>query len=406
MLSVTALCKQFRLYERPSDRLREALLRQTRHRPYQALDHVSFAVPAGQTLGIIGRNGAGKSTLLKILTGVMLPDSGTVQVEGRITGLLELGTGFNVELSGRANIVANALLLGLTRRAINARLDAIIDFAELGAFIDEPVRTYSSGMVMRLAFATAIHADPGCFVVDEALAVGDAHFQQKCMRRIRTFQAEGGAIVFVSHDLNAVKMLCDRALVLEQGRVVADGSPETAVNEYNRIIAGDDDALAEARFKDALGYGSGEARVVDATLYGADSGATSMSSGEELMVTLVVAADAPVADLTAGVVIRDRFGQDIFGTNSYHLAHALALAAGERRTLMFRIRVDLAPGKYTVTVALHSAENHLEDCYHWCDNLLGFDIAGVQGHGFSGVCRLPTQLAITSPGEGQEAVNL
>jgi lipopolysaccharide transport system ATP-binding protein len=405
LLEVSHLNKQFRLFEKPADRLKEALLRRRCHRLYQALNDVSFGVDAGETLGIIGRNGAGKSTLLKILTGVMLPDTGEVRVQGRITGLLELGTGFDAELTGRANIKANALLLGLTRAQINERLPRIIEFAELGAFIDEPVRTYSSGMVMRLAFATAIHADPACFVVDEALAVGDAHFQQKCMRRIRQFQADGGAIVFVSHDLNAVKMLCDRAIVLEQGEMVDDGAPEDTVNTYNRIIAGTDEDGPESDACDEGGYGSGEARVVSAAGYGTDSDTNSVTCGEELIIDLTVEAAQRVEELTVGLLLRDRFGQDIFGTNSYHLESPFVLDAGEARRLRFRLRADIAAGKYTITVALHSAENHLGDCYHWCDNLLGFEVAGIRGEGFTGICRLPTQLEVETLDRAKEVAS-
>ena len=412
MLDVIDLHKQFRLYDRPIDRLKEALTRRPRHRLHQALKGVSFRVAPGETLGVIGRNGAGKSTLLKIVTGVAMPDAGRVVADGRTTGLLELGTGFNMALTGRQNIIANGLMLGLSRREIDARMDAIIDFAELSGFIDEPVRTYSSGMIMRLGFASAIHAEPRCFVVDEALSVGDAHFQQKCMRRIREFQAAGGSILFVSHDLNAVKMLCDRAVVLEAGQVVAETTPEDAVNHYNRLIAGQEEASERqaAAFEDAFGYGSGAARVVEAELAGEESGATTVSSGEWLTIRLQLRAERSVPDLTCGILLRDRFGQDIYGVNTHYLEAPLALAPGEGAELRFRLRAELAAGDYTVTVALHSAENHLENCYHWCDNLLRLAVAGVREHVFSGVCRLPTecdqQRLPVPPGAGDPADQL
>jgi lipopolysaccharide transport system ATP-binding protein len=355
-------------------------------------------VAPGETLGVIGRNGAGKSTLLKIVTGVMMPDRGRVHTDGRTTGLLELGTGFNAELTGRQNIIANGLLLGLTRREVDERVDAIIDFAELDAFIDEPVRTYSSGMVMRLGFSSAIHAEPSCFVVDEALSVGDAHFQQKCMRRIRDFQARGGSILFVSHDLNAVKMLCDRAVVLEHGTVMADTTPDAAVNQYNRLISGreEDTERDHAAFEDGFGYGTGAARVVGAELAGEDSGAETVASGEWVNIRLVIQAEHPVPDLTCGILLRDRFGQDIYGVNTHYLEERLALSPDDCIELRFRICAELASGHYTLTVALHSAENHLENCYHWCDNLLQLQVAGVRTHPFAGVCRLPTECAIGS----------
>jgi len=396
MLKVHHLQKDFRLYDRPIDRLKEAVTRRPLHRLHHALRDVSFQVAPGETLGVIGRNGAGKSTLLKIVTGVTMPDAGEVVTEGRTTGLLELGTGFNPELSGRQNIIANGLMLGLKRQEIDERLEAIIAFAELEAFIDEPVRTYSSGMVMRLGFSSAIHAEPSCFVVDEALSVGDAHFQQKCMRRIRAFQASGGAILFVSHDLNAVKMLCDRAIVLEEGTVVADADPEEAVNHYNRLIAGQagESDRQTAIFEDAYGYGSGLARITTANLAGEDSGATTVAGGEWVAINLTLQAEQPVADLTCGILLRDRFGQDIYGVNTHYLDAPLTLDAGAAVDIQFWLRAELVAGDYTVTVALHSAENHLENCFHWCDNLLRLQVAGVRGHAFSGVCRLPTQCRV------------
>lgn len=397
MLQVSDLEKNFRLYDRPVDRLKEVITGRPRHRVHHALRDVSFQVAPGETLGVIGRNGAGKSTLLKIVTGVTMPDAGEVITQGYTTGLLELGTGFNPELSGRQNIIANGLMLGLKRQEVDERLEAIIAFAELEAFIDEPVRTYSSGMVMRLGFSSAIHAEPSCFVVDEALSVGDAQFQQKCMRRIRAFQASGGAILFVSHDLNAVKMLCDRVIVLEQGGVVADTDPENAVNHYNRLIAGQagEGDREAAVFEDAYGYGSGRARVTSAHLLGEDSGTTTVAGGEWVAINLTLRAEQGLDDLTCGILVRDRFGQDIYGVNTHYLETPLALSAGAAVDVQFWMRAELAAGDYTLTVALHSAENHLENCYHWCDNLLHLQVAGVRDHAFSGVCRLPTQCHIT-----------
>lgn len=237
MIAVDQISKRFKLYRAPSDRLKEILFRRSFHKDFHAVSDVSFTVNAGETLGIIGENGAGKSTLLKLLTGVLIPDTGQIHINGKITGLLELGTGFNPEFSGIDNIIHNATYLGLSRREINGRLDRIVEFTELGDFIHEPIKTYSSGMVMRLAFSTAIHADPTAFVVDEALSVGDAYFQQKCMEKIREFKANGGSIVFVSHDMNAVKVLCDKALLLDHGRVAEEGQPENVINAYNFLIA-------------------------------------------------------------------------------------------------------------------------------------------------------------------------
>jgi ABC-type polysaccharide/polyol phosphate transport system ATPase subunit len=213
MINVEGISKQFKLYRSPADRLREIVYRKKYHKDFVALDNISFEVKNGETLGIIGQNGAGKSTLLKILSGIVIPDQGTITVDGKVTGLLELGTGFNAEMTGLENIYMNGTLIGMTKDELDRKKQTIIDFSELGEFINEPIKTYSSGMTMRLAFSIAIHADPTCFLVDEALSVGDAYFQQKCMRKIQEFRAAGGSIVFVSHDMNAVKILCDAVIV-------------------------------------------------------------------------------------------------------------------------------------------------------------------------------------------------
>lgn len=393
MIRIEELNKTFKLFHRPADRLLEVVTGRMRHDTYHALKDISFSVAPGEVLGVLGRNGAGKSTLLKLLTGVLMPDSGSIHVDGRVTGLLELGTGFNPELTGLQNITANALMLGMTHQEIDSRRQAIIEFSELGGYIDEPLRTYSSGMAMRLAFSVAIHADPRCFLVDEALSVGDGYFQQKCMKRIREFKQSGGSILFVSHDLNAVKMLCDRAIVLEDGRVSFDGDADDAVNRYNRIMARQAEE-EEGRHleRDQGAYGTGEVAVIDGRAVGDDSASNMIASGEWLSIELELQARDTLDDVTLGVMLRDRFGQDIFGANSYQLGQTLCLAAGEQRRVRLRLRADIAPGKYTVTVALHSREHHLDDCYWWCDSYLQFEVAGFKEHLFSGVCRLPLSM--------------
>jgi len=386
MISVKHLSKSFKLYSKPSHRLKEMLIRRPCHSRHQVLKDINFSVADGEALGILGRNGAGKSTLLKLLTGVLLADSGDVSLSGKVTALLELGTGFDTKQTGLKNIHINGLLIGMTPQEVAARRDAIIEFSELGRYINEPLRTYSSGMVMRLAFSIAIHADPDVFIIDEALSVGDGHFQQKCMRRIRQFRASGGSIIFVSHDLNAVKMLCDRVLVLDQGVVVADGEPEVAVNAYNQLLGADD--LEPELSTPEAGYGSHEVTIRSVELTGDDSGATIVSSGESVSLAVMVEARDTLASMTLGVMIRDRFGQDIFGTDSYHLGQDLNIKAGEIKHYSLSMPMSLAPGKYTVTVALHEGMDHTRHCYHWWDNAAGFEVAGIRGVQFGGVCNL------------------
>jgi len=415
MIELDGVTKTYRIYRRKSDWLKERLLRRSLHQTKAALRDVSLRVADGEVLGIIGRNGAGKSTLLELIMGVALPNSGEIRVSGRVTGLLELGTGFNSDLTGNENIDFNAALLGMAPDEIAAKRAAIVAFSELGDAIHDPLRTYSSGMTMRLAFAIAIHADPACFVVDEALSVGDVHFQQKCLRRIRAFKANGGTIVFVSHDLNAVKLLCDRAAVLERGEVVAAGDPEFAANRYNQIIARMDTAEATIAVDDPLdptgtpaapsdpaagapaaatSYGTGEVTLRGARVHGAESDGHIVRAGERTVIAIEVVAHAAIADATLGILIRDRFGQDLFGINTYNMDRPVSFAAGETTTFRFQMAMNLGPGTYSLTVALHRGDDHLETCYHWCDNLATFQVAGFLGARFQGVCRLEPTLEV------------
>lgn len=397
MIRVEGLNKSFRLYRQPSDRLIEILTRRPRHQVHAALRDISFDVAQGESLGIIGRNGAGKSTLLKLLTGVLLPDGGSIHIAGRVTGLLELGTGFNLELSGLQNLRNNAMLLGMTPEEIEARREEILAFSELGRFIDEPMKTYSSGMIMRLAFAIAVHAEPTLFLVDEALAVGDAHFQQKCMRRIRAFREQGGAILFVSHDLNAVKMLCDRTMLLEGGRVMEIGNPEAVVNRYNFLIARlEEHARITPEADGPSAYGSGEVLITQVSVEGAGSGTAHLSSGEEAVIQVWLESHADLEDVTVGILLRDRYGQDIFGTNSRLMGVPIGLRRGARLRVDYRLRMDIGVGKYTVTAAVHADETHVLGCYHWCDQVATFEVAGILGDRFTGVCRLRPDLQVTT----------
>jgi lipopolysaccharide transport system ATP-binding protein len=408
MLIVEGLRKVYKLYDRPSDRLKSFLLRKQYYRQYTAIESVSFELKAGESLGILGQNGAGKSTLLKMLAGVLLPDQGSISIDGNITGLLELGTGFDHNLTGYDNVLINGLLIGMSQQEVEAKRQAIIDFSELHDFISEPMRTYSSGMVMRLAFAIAIHADPQCFLVDEALSVGDGYFQQKCIKKIRQYRDSGGALVFVSHDLNAVKMVCDRVIVLDQGQVVADCDPEQGVNIYNRLLAREsqqDQSSIGNRVgtQSSQNYGSNLAEFISIDLAGEKSETDVVSSGEKLNIRLQIKANANLPDITVGIMLRDRFGQDIFGTNTHLKGHSMSLKDGQEITVNYAVIAAVATGKYTITAALHSAENHLMDCFHWCDRIAIFEVAGSRGAPFSGVCDLPTEITIGQHLQGDVA---
>lgn len=398
MITVSNLCKKFRLYHGPKDMLKEIIFRRKQSRQFTALKDVSFEVLNGETLGIIGQNGAGKSTLLKILTGVLLPDEGSIAVNGKITGLLELGTGFNTEMTGVQNIYMNGLLLDMTRAEMDSKLDKIVEFTELGDFINDPIKTYSSGMIMRLAFSIAIHADPKCFVVDEALSVGDAHFQQKCMNRIKSFRDNGGSIVFVSHDLNAIKMLCDKAVLLDHGVILERGDPEMVVNQYNFLIAKLNDREGKITIldKEQQGYGTFEAKITGVTFVGENSGSAVIISGETAVISVDIKAYTDINNVTVGILIRDKYGQDIFGTNTYHHKLELNLQRDRAYKCVFKIRVDIGPGKYIISSALHTKDTHLENCFHWIDNAASFEIAGTRGNFCIGLCKLYPEIEVKS----------
>jgi lipopolysaccharide transport system ATP-binding protein len=262
-IEVRNLIKTYRLYSRHADRVKEAFhpFRKKYHHTFNALNGISFAVEKGRTLGIVGRNGSGKSTLLQILCGITAPTSGTVAVEGSVAGLLELGAGFHPEFTGRQNVYINGAILGFGKEAMDARIGGIEAFAEIGDFIDQPVKTYSSGMYVRLAFAVAIHADPDVLVVDEALAVGDEAFQRRCYARIHAFRKGGGTLVFVSHSASAVVELCDRAILLDRGEMLVSGAPKTVVSRYHKLIYAAPDRMEEIRAEIAAGgagCGTGE----------------------------------------------------------------------------------------------------------------------------------------------------
>ncbi|MCG5495695.1 ABC transporter ATP-binding protein [Ectothiorhodospira variabilis] len=362
MIRVENVSKRFRLYRKPSDRLKEILLRRRYHSEHQALRAISFQVEQGRTLGIIGQNGAGKSTLLKILTGVQLPDSGSIHVSGHITGLLELGTGFNLEMSGLENIRSNAALLGMSQNQLATRRQDIIDFAELGEFIHEPLKTYSSGMLMRLGFAIAIHAHPTCFVVDEALSVGDAYFQQKCMRAIHAFRDRGGSVLFVSHDMNAVKSLCDEAILLEGGQILDRGTPKDVVDHYHGMLLrkshrGDTPVSLNRPDGADAGKplaGTGEVELVSIQLLNEHHHPVRhVTSERELTIHLRLRAKRDLDAPHYGMGIRNRFGHSVFETNTSCVGvDPEPLLAGQVVTVEWHVNANLRPGDYAITVGV------------------------------------------------------
>jgi lipopolysaccharide transport system ATP-binding protein len=406
MVSVTQLDKAFKRYARIRHRLLEWLPGGSPHHElHWVLRDLNFTIARGESVGLVGRNGAGKSTLLKLLTGTLLPSAGQVQVNGRVAALLELGMGFHPEFSGFDNVLMAGQLQGMTRLEVLACMDDIVAFAEIGDALMQPVRVYSSGMMVRLAFATATAVRPDILIVDEALAVGDAYFQHKCFRRIREFREQGATLLFVSHDPMAVKSLCDRALLIEGGRVAMDADPVKVLDYYNALIALDEKAIAnhEAHIQtdqetQGVRSGTGEAKIVSARLLRQGQVTYQVFEGEalDLVIDLAILQDLP--DVTVGLLLRDRLGNEVFGINTHQLGLSEQLhnvQAGNQISLTFVIdKLNLGPGSYSLTVAVHGADSHLAGNYDWWDQALTLEVGFGTGPRFSGVMRLPVKASV------------
>ncbi|HEX2344747.1 MAG TPA: ABC transporter ATP-binding protein [Vicinamibacterales bacterium] len=350
---------------------------------FTAVEDVSFDVPAGRTLGIIGRNGSGKSTMLKLVAGITKPTSGTVRVNGRVSALIELGAGFHPEISGRENVFINGIMLGLSKREISRRFDEIVEFAEMQEFIDAPVKTYSSGMYMRLGFAVAIHVDPDVLLVDEVLAVGDESFTHKCLDKFAEFKRRGKTILLVTHSLGLVERFCDQALWLDTGRVRATGDPKRVVDSYITDVEKSEEAqLASEQGKsvsepppdgpqDTPGtgsvegrWGSHEAEILDVQLAGPDGEAAHIfQSGEPLEIRLRVRANQPLEDFAFGIGIFNAEGVRCYGTNTDIDELKPVRFSGEAEAV-FRIEsLDLVEGTYKLDAAVHKLDGYPYD-YH------------------------------------------
>ena len=389
-ISVNDVSKMYKLYDNPMDRLKESLglSRKKKYKEHYALNHVSFQVHKGETVGIIGTNGSGKSTILKIITGVLSPTGGEVSVNGRISALLELGAGFNGEYSGLENVYLNGSMIGFSREEIDAKLQSILDFADIGEFIHQPVKTYSSGMFVRLAFAVAINIDPEILIVDEALSVGDVFFQSKCYRKFEEFKEMGKTILFVSHDLSSIGKYCDRVVLLNKGEKLAEGGAKEMVNLYRRVLvnqyddadleegaenaeAGQDGQLTDGTagenvskkehagggraMKDSLNlnpkvleYGSKLGEIVDFAIRD-DTGMITnvIEKGKEFSVQMKVRFQADVNDPIFAFTLKDLKGTEITGTNTmYEHTPVKPQKAGDVREITFKQIMPLEAGEY------------------------------------------------------------
>jgi len=363
------------------------------------LQHISFSIQPGESVGIVGQNGAGKSTLLKLITGTLKPSTGQVTVRGRIAAILELGMGFHPDLTGRQNAYHAAGLMGHSQEQINAVIDDIEAFAEIGEYFDQPVRTYSSGMQMRVAFSVASAIRPDILIIDEALSVGDAYFQHKCFRRIREFRDQGTTLMFVSHDPAAVRTLCNRAILLEKGRLIRQGTPDDVLDYYNALIAYQEEQTEIHQAGGVTRSGSGHAIIENAEIVGIDGQAREFfTSGDPASIIVHIKPNARLDDLTLGFLIRDRLGNDVFGTNTYNLnhpLHALTESHAPRRIAFHIEQLHLGPGSYSITLALHASYNHTAGNYDWWDRALVFEVACPSMRPFIGVADLPVRLIVT-----------
>jgi lipopolysaccharide transport system ATP-binding protein len=419
-IRVASVGKTFRVWRRPSDMLKEIFTGKQRHSAFEALHEVTFDVPRGSVVGIMGRNGAGKSTLLRIIAGTLDATAGSVSVEGRVSAILELGTGFHPEYTGRENVFLGALCLGLSRAEIAARLDDIVAFAELDNFIDQPFRTYSSGMQARLTFAVATAVDPDILIIDEALAVGDARFQLRSFERVRQFRRQGKSILLVSHDIHQIVSICDHAILLEKGRILTQGDPRTVGNVYHELLFGaltsipkqqrsghrnvePTGAGVDSQPKNAphtygspisdgnhhksaevngtappiaekIGsdisehehrYGDGAVRIVDFFIMdGSGARVSQLTSLKRYEFVVHVEAMKDSTQLSVGILIRDPRGIEVFGANTRLLDQLYEMSAGEKACIRVTFRANLGHGVYFAGAAVADAAADAGAVFH------------------------------------------
>lgn len=374
VIAVRDVSKMYRIYDRPQDRLKQMLWRGRRAYGHEfwALRNTSFEVRKGETVGIVGRNGSGKSTLLQIIAGTLTPTEGEVQVNGRVTALLELGSGFNPEFTGRENVFLNGAILGVSRVEMDARIDEIIAFADIGEFIDQPTKIYSSGMVVRLAFAVQACLQPDILIVDEALSVGDMYFQTKCMAKIAELRKQGTSILFVSHAVDMVKAICSRAILLDHGHIVAEGHPDPVTDRYIALTMGAKDAaatpapveqdtdlvehrsLVQPQFDKRISerFGNGKARYIECQIFQNGHETDVLRHGSPCEIHGLLAYNETVTELgEVGVVVRTLDGLDLFAANSFLLREVYPpQLKGALVRIVFSFEVILSPGVYSVAL--------------------------------------------------------
>lgn len=396
-ISVTNLGKAYKQYPTRWSRLAEWITpgHRQRHSLKWVLQDINFTVNPGEAVGIIGVNGAGKSTLLKMITGTTQPTTGAVNISGRVAALLELGMGFHPDFTGRQNAFMAGQLLGYSVEEIGRLMPEIEAFAEIGDYIDQPVRVYSSGMQMRLAFSVATAHRPDVLIVDEALSVGDAYFQHKSFDRIREFRMQGTTLLIVSHDKGAIQSICDRAILLNAGKLAMEGEPEAVMDYYNALLANHQNQTVRQEVRDdgkvQTISGTGEVTLSDVALLDAsDQPIEMVAVGQAVSLRVRAMCNAQVEDLVVGYMIKDRLGQPVFGTNTYHHKRILQKLRGDETIeFNFDFQANLGPGTYSVAIAFHAGDTHVSKNYEWCDHALVFNMINIDKDEFVGVAWIP-----------------
>ena len=401
ILSVKNVGKSFRKYKSEWHRFANWFgLKIKPVKEHWVLRHINFDIHGGEAVGIIGQNGAGKSTLLKMLTGTLQATEGNILNNGRIAAILELGMGFNPDLTGRQNVFNSAGLMGFSAEQIAKAMDDIEAFAEIGTYFNQPVRVYSSGMQMRVAFAVATAWRPEILIVDEALSVGDSYFQHKSFARIREFRKLGTTLLIVSHDRSAIQSLCSRAILLEKGGVIKDGNPEEVFDFYNALIAEKENNTLEVTKLDSgktqTTSGTGEAKIEEITLFNSKGNiAEAVSVGEKVELRVKVKVYENIESLVLGYGIKDRLGQVIFGTNTSHTKQVISNPKnGNEYLFTIKFSANLGVGGYSFTLALHDKETHLTKNYQWRDLALVFNVVNNNKTDFTGSGWFETKLEV------------
>jgi lipopolysaccharide transport system ATP-binding protein len=399
-IKIQNISKAYKRYSGKWARLIEWITDRANHEKHWVLRDISFSVEPGEAIGIIGVNGAGKSTLLKIITGTTQPSAGSVEINGRIAALLELGMGFHPDFTGRQNAYMAGQLLGLNSSTISEVMPEIEAFSEIGDYIDQPVRTYSSGMQMRLAFSIATAVRPDILIVDEALSVGDAYFQHKSFDRIRQFRDTGTTLLFVSHSPGAIKTLCDRALLLDAGLVLKDDKPDSVLDYYNAVIAKQSEEHKIRQEEQETGRkitrsGNRQAEITHVEILAANKPVRALVTGEPATVRVAAKANTAIDEITVGILIKDQLGNDIFGTNTFlHEQTSEPMQADQTATVEFNFpALYLANGTYSLTVALHQKDTHVSSNFDWWDRAIVFQMIPGKLHRSAGVCNLPLHVS-------------